>query len=91
MRWETAARTSKNHPIYLFNYVHGMLAEGTSGANADKPFATIKTNLDAIGAKWIGAGYSDGTNTYKRAGPNGANGTSYLTATYLIDHDLSPR
>src|SRR5690242_2681345 len=32
-RWPTTARTSKNHPIYLFNYVHG--ARGRTGTAGD--------------------------------------------------------
>ena len=85
IRYATAARTSKNHPIYLFNYYHGALGDGT---NAGKPHAAQVTAYGTYAAQWTGAGFSDGTTSYNRGGPNGATATGYVVETYLTHRDL---
>lgn len=69
LRYTTTQKTSKNHPVYLYNYFHGM----QSGSSSADPqiYATQVTAISTFGADWI-AGFSDGTVTHKRAGPNGA-------------------
>jgi hypothetical protein len=84
IRYATTARTSKNHPIYLFNYYHGVLGDGT---NAGKPHASQVTAYGTYATAWI-SGFSDGTNTYVRAGPNGATATGQLVEQYLTHRDL---
>jgi hypothetical protein len=85
IRYATTARTSKNHPIYLFNYYHGVLGDGT---NAGKPHAAQVTAYGTYASAWDTAGFSDGTNTYVRAGPNGATAVGHLIETYLTHRDL---
>lgn len=68
VRYSTAARTSKNHPIYLFNYYHAC-------GNADNlPTDTLNTAegtaTSTYATAWI-TGFSDGTATHRRCGPNG--------------------
>jgi hypothetical protein len=77
VRYSTTARTPKNHPIYLFNYYHA--ARGTSGT-IDQLDAGQKSS-------WI-SGFSDGTNTLVRAGPNGATATGQLVETYITHRDF---
>ena len=91
MYWPTDARDSRNHPIYLRNYVHGVVIQD---ADACQPVGTVqKAALAAFAQAFsdAGAGFSDGTNTYKRAGPNGAVGLSGLCAQYPSHRILARR
>jgi hypothetical protein len=69
IRYATTQRTSKNHPLYLFNYYHGVVSAGYP--NQDNVAATQLTAYQTYGNAWV-AGFSDGVTTYKKAGPNGA-------------------
>ncbi len=85
IRYATAARSSKNHPVYLFNYVHGIwMTPGTP----DTLLAGNVTVLQTYAAIWIGAGFSDGTTSYNRAGPNGATATGVLVEPLISHRDL---
>ena len=85
IRYSTAARTSKNHPVYLYNYYHGVRVDA---AGADLLLAAQKTLFDTYAGKWISPGFSDGTITAVRAGPNGATATGSITETYLTHRDF---
>lgn len=85
VRYATAARTSKNHPVYLFNYYHGMHIDSSA---YDTPHANEVTALAAYGGTWIGAGFSDGSTSYNRAGPNGATATGVLVEPYVTHRDF---
>ena len=84
LRYSTTARTSKGHPVYLFNYFHVYKMDHD---DQDKVDATYKAALEEYGTDWI-AGYSDGTNTYVRAGPNGATATSRVVNQFLTHRDF---
>jgi len=86
VRYATTARTSKNHPVYLFNYYHGVFAQ--TGPPADTLYTTQGTALGTYATTWIGAGFSDGTNSYNRAGPNGATAVGQVVETYLTHRDF---
>lgn len=83
IRWSTDQRTSKNHPIYLFSYMRPCYF--ISGAHADVLAATYTTALGTYADAWI-TGFSDGANTYHRAGPNGAVGTGRYIFPYVRTH-----
>lgn len=85
-RWSTTARTPKNHPIYLFSFWHDVSAADAS-TGLDVLQSATKTAMNTYGAAWV-SGFSDGTNTYLRAGPNGATGVGYATANYLSHRDF---
>jgi len=86
IRYATTARTSKNHPVYLFNYVHEVARDGGSSDNeAIDP--TLKTALETYATAWI-SGFSDGVNTYVRAGPNGATAVDRLVSGFLTHRDF---
>lgn len=90
IRWSTDQKTSKNHPIYLFSYVHGILADAASSPGAQElSTGQSLAPLEALASGWI-AGYSDGTNTYTRAGPNGAAALDSFVDPYIREHELSP-
>lgn len=85
IRYATAVRTSKNHPLYLFNYYHAATLASTGG---DTVHATLVTNLGVYAALWDTTGFSDGSSTYKRAGPNGANATGHTVPSMITHRDL---
>lgn len=87
LRWSTAARSSKNHPIYLFSYVHG--PNYTSGNPADVLNTPQSNAILAFGNSWI-TGFSDGATTYNRAGPNGASATGAEVDPYIRHRDFRP-
>ena len=88
IRWETDQVTSKNHPIYLFNYYHGVFnGDGTGDSQWDMVFGSQHSRYQTFGSNWI-TGYSDGTNTYHRAGPNGAVAQSRFVSTYISHRDF---
>jgi len=85
LRWTTDQRTAKNHPIYLFTYNHACIITGGGSNEAVKTGQVTAGNTYA--AAWV-SGFSDGTNTYKRAGPNGAVAQSGLMETYATHRDF---
>ena len=85
IRYATAARSSKNKPVFLYNYYHGMYV---TAAAADDLTSWQTGALATYAAAWDTTGFSDGTNTYKRAGPNGANATGHEVPTYITHRDF---
>lgn len=84
IRYSTTAKTPKNHPVYLFNYMHGVMIDGSA---PDTVHAAQVTSLSSLGNAWV-SGFSDGTNTYVRAGPNGATAVGYLADTMVTHRDF---
>jgi hypothetical protein len=86
IRWSTAARSVKNHPIYLYTYMHGALIHG--GITSDDTLAAAqKTALGTYATAWI-TGFSDGTITAVRASPNGAAATGQIVEEYITHRDF---
>jgi hypothetical protein len=83
-KWQTTARSAKNHPIYLFSYWHGVCSaiDGT-----DAIWSTQQTAMENYAADWV-TGFSDGTHTCVRAGPNGATGFSPIVDNYIRHRDF---
>jgi len=86
IRYSTSARTSKNHPVYLFNYYHSVAQD--SSATPDTLNTAAAAAMATYGGTWIGAGFSDGTTSYNRAGPNGATTTGVFVEPLLTHRDL---
>lgn len=86
VRYSTAARTPKNHPVYLFNYYHGVGWNTISG-KIDEIGPGVKAALATYCSDWI-SGFSDGTITAVRAGPNGATATGSLVVDWLTHRDF---
>jgi hypothetical protein len=86
LRWSTNARTTKNHPIYLFNYYHGIAMLDVSG-NSDLLDANTKTATETYAGSWI-TGFSDGSITAVRAGPNGDAATGHQVEEYVTHRDF---
>jgi hypothetical protein len=85
IRYGTTARTSKNHPVYLFNYYHAALVSNIGPW--DVLLTAQKTAMQTYASAWI-TGFSDGSITAVRAGPNGATATGSLVETYVTHRDF---
>jgi hypothetical protein len=85
LRFSTDAFSSRNHPIYLYSWFHGAQIAQASGG--DNLLSTQKTAIDTYGTSWI-SGFSDGTNTYHRAGPRGAVALARTTSTVVRHRDF---
>lgn len=86
VRYSTADRSTKNHPIYLFNYYHGMHTVGGSGTQ-DSWNAGERTAASTYATSWI-TGFSDGTVNHVRCSPNGAVATGFIAEALLTHRDL---
>lgn len=86
VRYSTSARSTKNHPIYLFNYYHHVLVGGTS-ALCDTLDTTLTGHYLTYANAWI-SGFSDGTNTYTRAGPNGQAALGAIVEEWATHRDF---
>lgn len=78
LKWSTTARSTKNHPIYLFSYIHGIKSNPSDGIGTIQ--SAQYTALNTYGTAWV-TGFSDGSITAVRAGPNGATG-AYVTPSW---------
>lgn len=87
VRFSTAARSSKNHPIYLFSYYHTMSAQGAY-PNIDNLSASSAAAAGTYATKWDSTGFSDGANTYKRTSPSGHDATGHIVLPQLSHRDL---
>jgi hypothetical protein len=85
VRYATATRTHKNHPLYLYNYYHSAVSSGIS--TPDTLWSTLVTALQTYATAWI-TGFSDGATTYHRAGPNGDVATGQLVGTTVRHRDF---
>ena len=85
IRFSTSQRTSKNHPIYLFKYMHGVVI--TAGDAGDTVNSTLKTRYDNY-ANDIVAGFSDGTSTRHITGPQGAVAIGQTVSPYVHHRDF---
>lgn len=86
LRWSTPARSSKNHPVYLWNWIHGAAWSGSG--SSDTLLAAQKTAIQTFAASFISPGFSDGTNSYVRAGPNGVTANGQACDPYVRHHDF---
>lgn len=86
VRYSTADRSSKNHPIYLFNYYHSVSAVAGAG-NQDTLHAAQKSAIGTYAADWI-TGFSDGTVTHHRSRPNESLATGDLVLPLVSHRDL---
>jgi hypothetical protein len=87
MRYTTTQRTTKNHPIYLFNFWHGVAYP--SAGPVDTVLSGQVTAYNAYGNSWL-TGFSDGTTNHIQCGPRGAVAQARAAST-LITHRDFPR
>jgi len=85
IRYSTAARSTKNHPIYLYNYYHGVM-RATSDQDTITP--TLVTAYDNYATDWVSTGFSDGSTTRFRAGPRSAAATGFVLLPWVRHRDF---
>lgn len=84
VRYSTPARSSKNHPVYLMNYYHGVF---NLSNNADALSPTQQTALEDYADAWI-TGFSDGSIVHERCGPRGAVATGRRVDPFVRHRDF---
>jgi hypothetical protein len=85
-RFSTAARTSKNHPIYLFKYFHGARVVST-GTEYDLVDSSQKSAVDSYLGSWV-SGIAGGGVTAIAASPRGAAATGHLVDEFVTHRDF---
>jgi hypothetical protein len=88
IRYSTADRSSKNHPIYLFNYYHAACYQNT--LTADDLSTAQKAAMSTYATAWI-TGFSDGAVTHKRCRPNSSSLATGAVVEPLLTHRDLPR
>lgn len=86
VRWSTAARSVKNHPIYLFKYYHGAYT-GSGGPSYDILDENQESALATYAGSWV-SGFSDGTVTHKLTSPQGHDATGAVVEEYVTHRDF---
>jgi hypothetical protein len=86
VRYSTAARSSKNHPIYGFSYYHHVDV-GAGPTNMDNIAGGTQTAMQTYASAWI-SGFSDGTNTYVRCTPAGHICTGSIVDNHVTHRDF---
>lgn len=84
LRYNTPARSSRNHPVYLSNYFHGA-HNGSSGGDQANPEQV--TAVEDYADAWM-AGFSDGTVDHQRCGPRGAVATARAVSGFVRHRDF---
>ncbi len=85
LKLNTTARTTKNHPIYLFKYFHN--AYYAAGGPADTIDGGMLAAVNTYRNSWL-AGFSDGTTTYVLCGPRGATAVSGTVDPFVRHRDF---
>jgi len=88
VRYSTAAKSTKNHPIYLFNYVHGVTTH-PDALDSDTLDTAQRAALVTYAGSWI-SGFSDGSITAVRASPAGHAATGSIVEEFVTHRDFPP-
>lgn len=87
VKYTTPDRSTKNHPVYCFNYYHGIGASD-SGSVRDLLAAGQAAALLTYGQLWL-AGISDGAGVFKRSRPTGDLCTGVVVNPNITHRDLA--
>lgn len=88
VRYATAARSIKNHPIYGFSYYHGVYYNPST--NVDTWGLASRNAHDTYANAWL-AGFSDGGSVLaKRCTQGGHACVSHICEEYLTHRDFPP-
>lgn len=84
-RFDTTQRTTKNHPVYLFKYVHNQIL----GTTTDRELVVTgrRATQDAVLGHFV-TGFTVGGTTYKLSGPRGAVAQSGHCETFFTHRDF---
>jgi hypothetical protein len=86
IRYATPDRSTKNHPIYCFNYYHTIGCDPSVGTH-DQVIAGQLTALQTYAAHWL-SGFSDGATNFIRSRPSGDLCTGSFVNPLLTHRDL---
>jgi hypothetical protein len=86
IRYSTPDRSTKNHPIYCFNYYH-VVGSNVSTGFPDALNTAQAAAMATYAAAWL-TGFSDGTTTYKRSRPSGDLCTGSFVEPLVTHRDL---
>lgn len=89
VRYSTSARSTKNHPIYCFNYYHGVNVPANSRSTVDELNSSQRTAMGTYANAWV-SGFSDGANTYIRSTPAGHTANGATVEEYVTHRDFPP-
>lgn len=89
VRYKTYALTTKGHPVYLFNYYHGVIADYEALGEQDFVVGEQVSAMQTYANHWV-SGFSDGAHTWTRTGPRGADAYE-ASVEELITHRDFPR
>lgn len=84
-KFTTTQRTSKNHPIYLFKYIHAV--HSNSNSTPEVPLSGQVSSIAGSLTEFL-AGINDGTNLRKTCGPRGAVAQAAIIETYVSHRDF---
>lgn len=85
VRYDTNVRSVKNHPIYCFNYYHGVVGSGAATKDSWNPAQV--TAFETYATAWV-TGRTVGANTYTRSTPSGQSTTARHVNPLLTHRDL---
>lgn len=86
VRYATADRSAKNHPIYLYSWYHSL--HTTSITAADTVLAAQVTAMTTYSNLWV-TGMTVGGDTHRRTGPYGHVATAALVDTKVRHRDFT--
>ncbi len=86
VRYSTPDRSTKNHPVYCFNYYHAVGSVFAAGSN-DTLCVAQGTAMQTYATAWI-TGFSDGVTTFHRSRPTGDLCTGSIVKPLLSHRDL---
>lgn len=69
VRYSTAKRSSKNHPVYLFNYYHWICTK-TDTTDRETLTSGQAAAISTYVNHWL-SGFTDGSQLHRRCGPDG--------------------
>lgn len=84
-RWPTTKRTSKNHPVYLFSYWHGVYT--VSLPSVDGLDTVQKGFMQTYMNSWV-TGFSDGAVSHHRSGPDETLALAGAPEAYVTHRDF---
>lgn len=88
IRYATARRDSRGHPVYLRNYYHGVLF---APGSPDTFLAAQRTLFLAYGGIWTTTGFTDGSIFHKRTGPDSLGATATAASNFIGRRRLKRR
>lgn len=84
LRYSTPARSTKNHPVYLSNYFHGVYSDELDG---DSLLNAQQAAIEAFADHWLSGFTCDGS-PRERCGPRGAVATARTVDQYVRHRDF---